>query len=101
MNSSVVELNPTSVWLEISEELQNEAWQQSASFTSQTSRQRAYINLLSQKIILPYLQEEVPSATIEANQTTFWELGVNGSVIKIDNQRLIIIPSEAFDYINV
>ena len=97
MNSTVLELNPRSVWLEIFPELQNEAWQQSASFTSETNRQRAYINLLSHKIILPYLQAEITCATIQANQDSIWELGVNGSVIKIDNQRLIIIPSEALD----
>ena len=97
MTSTVLELNLNSIWLEIPEAIQNDAWEESASFASQSSRQRAYINLLSQKLILPYLQEEVPKASVEGNQTSFWELGINGTVVKLDNQRLILIPSEAFD----
>lgn len=99
VTSTVFELNPNSIWLEISETIQNEAWEESATFAkiSESSRQLAYINLLSQKLILPYLQEEVPTATIEDNQASFWQSGINGSVIKLDNQRLILIPSEAID----
>lgn len=97
MKTTTLELNTNSTWFDIPEDIQNQAWAESASFSTNSNRQRAYINLLAQKIIIPYLQEQVTSATIEPNQTTFWELGVNGSLIKIDNQRLIIIPTETFD----
>ncbi len=97
MTTTKIELTPNHTWFDIPEDLQDQAWAESASFTKDSTRQRAYINLLAQKILIPYLQEEVPSAIIEPNQTTFWQLGVNGSLIKIDKQRIIIIPSEAFD----
>lgn len=97
MNTTTLELNANSTWFDIPEDLQNQAWAESASFSSDSNRQRAYINFLAQKIIIPYLQEEVTSAIIEPNQTTFWELGVNGSLIQIDDkQRIIIIPTETF-----
>lgn len=93
----MLELNSNNLWLEISEEIQHQTWQESNTLATQGDRQRAYINLLCQKVVLPYLQEECSSVQVEKNQTEFWQLGVNGTAINIDNQCLIIIPSEAFD----
>lgn len=94
---TVIELNSNNLWLEISEGIQQQTWQESNSLTTQGDRRRAYLNLLCQKVILPYILLECPSAKLEKNQTEFWQLGVNGTIINIEDRRLMIIPSETFD----
>ena len=103
MNTNDIESCFYSLILDITSEIQDQAWNQSNYLSSPSNRQRAYINLLSQRIIFSYLQEEIDSVAIEFadNQSHFWELGVNGNAVMIDGnseqaKRLVIIPSEKF-----
>ncbi|HEY9692509.1 MAG TPA: DUF1822 family protein [Oculatellaceae cyanobacterium] len=95
-----VVFDSTNVWLEFSELEQNQAWQQSQSFSSSFSRWNAYLNQICLKAILPWLREEyLAKATISpaiAALPSFWEV-VNGTAIVADNIRFVLIPSESTD----
>ena len=95
-----VVFDSTSIWLEFSELEQNQAWQQSQSFSSAFSRWNAYLNQIALKAILPWLREEyLAKANISpasAALPSFWEV-VNGTAIVADNTRFVLIPSESID----
>jgi len=93
----LLDLNPDSYWLEIEPNIQEQAWLESNFASSASRRQKVFLNILCQKIILPDLQSEFPQAKIGKSQFDFWELGINGIAIKIDGQSLIIIPSQTWD----
>ena len=101
MISNTVIFNPTNIWLEFSELEQNQAWQQSQSFSNSFSRWNAYLNQICLKAILPWLREEyLPKATISPTRAalpSFWEV-VNGTAIVADNIRFVLIPSESIDF---
>jgi hypothetical protein len=92
-----LELTPDSIWLEIPADIQEDSWAKSATFTDASIRQRFYINYLCQKIVLAYLQSEMPSATLVENQEDFWQLGVNGFAVKLGEKLVIVIASETLD----
>jgi Protein of unknown function (DUF1822) len=84
---------PTQLLLEVSPEIQTQAWQQSQSYISADGRWNAFLNQVCVSTFLPWLQAEyVPEATID-NLPGNWEL-VNGSVISLDTKRLILIPDK-------
>ncbi|MBD2194661.1 MULTISPECIES: DUF1822 family protein [Calothrix] len=84
---------PTQLWLEVSPEMQNQAWQQSQSYLSADGRWNAFLNQVCASSFLPWLQTEyAPEATID-NQVGNWEY-VNGAAISLDTKRLILIPDK-------
>ncbi|MBE9227171.1 DUF1822 family protein [Phormidium sp. LEGE 05292] len=97
-NSSV--FNSTQIWLEFSAQQQNQAWENSQSFSLPSSRWNAYLNQICLTTVLPWLQEEyAPKAKVWPNNAalpSFWEV-VNGTAIVLDNTRFVLIPSEAID----
>jgi hypothetical protein len=92
-----LELTPDSIWLEIPTDIQEESWAKSAALTDASTRQRVYINLLCQQVILNYLQSEIPSASLVENQEDFWQLGVNGFALKLGGKLVIVIARETLD----
>jgi hypothetical protein len=90
----------TEIWLEISAQEQNQAWENSQSFSLPSSRWNAYLNQICLTTVLPWLQEEyAPKAKVWPNNAalpSFWEV-VNGTAIVLDNTRFVLIPSEAID----
>ena len=98
MNNTLVELNTKSLWLPISDYILDQAWKDSKSYYSDKERQIAFINTLSQKTIITYLQEDLDlDVEIESNNKSIWDLGINGTIIKVNNQSLVLIPSETTD----
>jgi len=101
MITDSIVFDATQIWLELSAEQQNQAWEKSQSFSLPSSRWNAYLNQLCLSAVLPWLQEEyVPKAKVWPNHTTlpsFWEV-VNGTAIVADNTRFVLIPSEAIDH---
>ncbi|MFB2833241.1 DUF1822 family protein [Floridanema evergladense] len=97
-NSSVFDF--TQIWLEFSAQQQNQAWENSQSFSSPSSRWNAYLNQICLITVLPWLQEEyAPKAKVWLNNAalpSFWEV-VNGTAIVLDDTRFVLIPSEAID----
>ncbi|MEO1374857.1 MAG: DUF1822 family protein [Cyanobacteria bacterium J06635_10] len=92
--------NPTNLWLEIPESEQTRMWEQSQAFSTDNRRWMAYLNRLSLKVFLPWLQQEYyPDARVFPNSATLpsiWEI-TNGTGISFNGKRLVLIPSEALD----
>jgi hypothetical protein len=92
--------NPIELYLEISPTAQNQAWQQSQSFSTSASGYQAYLNQLCLAAVLPWLREEYePQAHPWPNASalpSYWEV-VNGIAVTVDAARFILIPSETID----
>lgn len=85
-------------WLEISDAVHRQSWQQSQSISIPGNRLQAYFNQICLQTVLPWLQEKSGiEPTIDSrNNLAFWEI-VNGSAIVLGSTRLIFIPTEAMD----
>ena len=92
---TVVELNSNHLWFDINSAIETEVKREASDYPGNYNR--AYLNLLSQKAILPYLQEDYADAKLAESQAEFWQLGINGTIISINNKKLALIPSEASD----
>jgi len=97
---ALISNNPTNLWLEIPESQQNKIWQGSQAFSTDNRRWMAYLNSLSLKVFLPWLQEEYardgkvfPSS---AALPSIWEV-TNGTGISFNGQKMVLIPTEALD----
>ena len=92
--------NPTQLILELETATIDRAWQQSQNAGNSNSRWQQYLNQLALDTFLPWLQtEEIANAQAGLNgdaQRDLWEV-VNGTVIAIDDAKLVLIPSEAED----
>lgn len=84
--------------LEITETTQCAVWEQTKFFSSSSTRFQGYINLLALSAFLPWLQkawEVQPNPNTNFNQL-IWEI-VNGTVITIEDKRLVLIPTSTID----
>ena len=87
------------LWLEIPQTEQQQAWEESQSFSTASNCWNAYLNRLSVNAFLPWLREYAPDASIFPNPAalpSFWEV-VNGTAINFQGMRLVLIPSDAID----
>jgi len=103
---------PEELWLKLSVELQEKAWQRSQRHSNATARCNAYLNDLCLNTFVPWLkawlEEEQPAEKTstfhpscisifpESSLPSLWEF-VNGSVIELGKIRLALIPSESND----
>ena len=103
---------PEHLWLKLSVELQEKAWQRSQRHSNATARCNAYLNDLCLNTFVPWLkawlEEEQPAEETstfqpscisifpESSLPSLWEF-VNGSVIELGKIRLALIPSESND----
>ncbi len=102
---------PEQLWLKLSVELQEKAWQRSQRHSNATARCNAYLNDLCLNTFVPWLEAWLEEQSAEENSTfqpscisifpesslpSLWEF-VNGSVIKLGKIRLALIPSESND----
>jgi hypothetical protein len=103
---------PEQLWLKLSVELQEKAWQRSQRHSNATARCNAYLNDLCLNTFVPWLkawlEEEQPAEETstfqpscisifpESSLPSLWEF-VNGSVIELGKIRLALIPSESND----
>jgi Protein of unknown function (DUF1822) len=93
-------LEPTQLFIEISEADKSSAWQQTQASATPASRWNAYLNKIALDALLPWLQEEQDNK-VKVWQgsnalASFWEL-VNGTSVTIDDTRLLLVPSETTD----
>lgn len=92
--------NPIQPWLEIPQETQNQAWRQSQNLATPNSRWNAYINQLALTAIIEWLHQDIEIGAFpipnQTSLTNIWEF-INGTPIKIDNMRCVIIPTTAID----
>jgi len=97
MISIAIKNQQSPIILSFDQEISAELWQECQKFSTPGNCLNAYINQIAQTTILPYLQNSYPEANIYKNQECFWELGINGSTINLEQngtKRLIIIPTE-------
>lgn len=87
--------DPTQLWLELSAAVKRSAWQHSQPINRTGGRWQAYLNQLCLRTFLPWLQAEIEAGAIAQmpieTPPTCWEL-VNGSVIRLGEIRLALIP---------
>ncbi len=93
--------NPAQLVLELNETTLSEAWNQSQTAATPSSRWQTYLNQVTLNVFLPWLKaEEDAGAKVTFDRATIaniWEV-VNGTAITLgDNAKLILIPSEAED----
>jgi hypothetical protein len=90
------------LWIKISEQDKKEAEVNTLYYANQTARNYAYFNYLSNKLFRKFVEEH---QGIESNYQLFdndnnlartWQF-INGSVVNINEKRLILIPSDATD----
>jgi hypothetical protein len=96
-NFATFELNPNSIWLEISPKIQEDAMAQAESLNSSQAEHCTYLNTLCQAVTLPYFQEYDADAYFAASNSDFWALEVNGCAITLCNHRFVLLPSDAID----
>jgi hypothetical protein len=95
-------LYPNQLWLNLSQELQQEAWQQSQLHSNAAARCQAYLNYLCLKTFVPWLEAWLKEANqsqghiSDINWDSLWEF-VNGTPIDLAGMRLVLIPSETSD----
>lgn len=94
------DLNPESLWLNISQTAQDLAWEKANLFPPE-AQQRVYLNSLCQTTLLSecteHLGEHWAGMKLIENQSIFWELGINGFSVLLDAQRFVIVPSDALE----
>ncbi|MBD3885418.1 DUF1822 family protein [Phormidium tenue FACHB-886] len=92
-------LDLSAQWLEITQEIHTESWQQSQ--TLQGNRWQAYLNQVCLQTVLDWLQEKYGSEVRvgdPAGVPPLWEI-VNGSVLVLGEIRLVLVPTEAIDHL--
>lgn len=103
---------PNQVWLRLSRELQEKAWQRSQRHSNATSRCNAYLNDLCLHAFVPWFEawfeeEQIAEETSDKQPTrisifqknflpSIWD-AVNGTAIDLKAIRLVLIPSETAD----
>lgn len=95
----LISLHPNQMWLEISEQERQTAWQISRSFSHPFSQWNAYLNQLVLNAIIPGLQQELGLNPMIWKPDSLASIGeiVNGTKLLIENRALVIIPSETLD----
>ena len=100
MASSPGLFDSSRIYLDIDSTIQNDAWRQSQSLATSSSRWTAYLNQLCLGVLLPWLREDYePQATPALSPPSLlsiWEL-VNGAPMSLGKTRLILIPTESID----
>lgn len=95
--SDVALFDPTQLFLELDQVTLNNAWLHSQKASTPNSRWQTYLNHLCLKIFSSWMKEEQNNPVQATSpQTNCWEL-INGTVIKVGDAKLLLVPSEASD----
>lgn len=86
-------VEPTQLFFELSIEAQQQAWRNVRAFSTPQARWNAYLNQLCLDAVLTELPENGLAAQLDLK---FWE-GTNGTAVRLNHQRLLLVPSEAID----
>ncbi len=98
--NELANIHQKQIWLDISQDEINRAWQESRNYSNDAARWNAYLNLLSLNRLLEWLKTETENAPQVwpswEQLPPIWDV-VKGSAIVINNRRFIIIPTEEID----
>lgn len=88
----------------LEEGVKNHTWQEVKNLSNDVNRHRGYLNLLCRKYFINWLEEVLNVSSTETedilDNLSIWEF-VNGSVINVNNNRLVLIPTETQDKVSV
>ncbi len=71
------------------------AWQQAQVYRSADSRWNFYLNSVASQLLVEYLVEDFPQIRVW-QETNTWQF-VNGSVLELNDKRIVLLPSRAID----
>lgn len=95
----LMSLHPEQLFLKISDERRENAWQKSRSFSHPLSQWNAYLNQLVVDTAIPGLQRELdlnPTLWKPHSLDSILEI-VSGTKLLLENHSLVMIPSETLD----
>lgn len=88
----------------LEDEMKHHTWQEVKNLSNDVTRHRGYLNLLCRKYFLNWLQGVLNVSFTERENLidylSIWEF-VNGSVIAVNDNRLVLIPTENQDKVSV
>ncbi|MEA5470426.1 DUF1822 family protein [Spirulina sp. 06S082] len=99
----LIEIFPDRLWLQFSSEERDRIWLQAQTYSNQSSRWTAYLNLLCLNSFLQYINSD-PDLQNESlkicfsdldkiGKSSLWEF-INGTALEIGDRRLILIPQD-------
>jgi Protein of unknown function (DUF1822) len=71
------------------------AWQQAQVYPTSEARWNFYLNQIATQLLSEYLQADFPQLRVWA-ETNIWQF-VNGSVLRLNQKRIVLLPSKAID----
>lgn len=89
----------THVQLEILPAVLTQSWHQSQAMPQVQAQWTVYLNQICLEAVMPWLREEQPQITLDGNRAdlpSLWSL-VNGTPLKLDTKRLVLIPDRSLD----
>jgi Protein of unknown function (DUF1822) len=97
MNPPIFDLNPQSIWLEFSSDLEASVWEQAIAVSPEDARPIYALNLLTREVLLAYLQDYWTQAQFAEDSTVFWQLGIEGIQFTTGDLRGVLLPSDTLD----
>lgn len=85
----------TQLALSIPAAMSDLAWQQAQAYRSADSRWNFYLNSIASQLLAEYLVEDFPQIRVW-QETNTWQF-VNGSVLELNNKRIVLLPSRSID----
>jgi Protein of unknown function (DUF1822) len=71
------------------------AWQRATAYRASLVRWNFYLNQIATELLAEYLQEDFPQIQIWL-ETNIWQF-VNGSILQLNDKRIVLLPSKAID----
>jgi hypothetical protein len=96
--TDLMALFPNQLWLELSEQEQEDTWQQVAQqrYSNSAARWNAYLNQLCLQRCLTWLQHQElePEPLLQVTgDSSVWEV-VNGTVLTLNQTRIVLLPDD-------
>ncbi|WP_342597124.1 DUF1822 family protein [Cyanobacterium aponinum UTEX 3222] len=88
----------------LDENIKRQTWQEVKNLSTEINRHCGYINLLSRKYFIQWLNLVCNINITDTNNIidyiTIWEF-INGNAINVNNNRLVLIPTETQDRVSI
>ncbi len=85
----------TQLALPIPAPMSDAAWRRATVYNTSDARWNFYLNQLATELLAAYLQEDFPQIQIW-QETNIWQF-VSGSVLQLNDKRIVLLPSRAID----
>ncbi|NJR31750.1 MAG: DUF1822 family protein [Chamaesiphon sp. CSU_1_12] len=85
----------TQLALPIPAPMSDAAWQRAMVYSNSDARWNFYLNHIATELLAEYLQEDFPQIQIW-QEINIWQF-VSGSVLQLNDKRIVLLPSKAID----